>query len=77
MLVLTRRSGERILIGDNIWVTVVSVERGKVRLGIEAPPDVVVLRQELAENDHRLGHQAIASRALPTPTVVAAVRPKG
>jgi carbon storage regulator len=63
MLVLTRRCGERILIGENVWVTIVSVERGKVRLGIQAPPDVLVLRQELAD--------ARPTRStLPVPTVV-------
>jgi carbon storage regulator len=70
MLVLTRRAGERILVGSNIWVTVVSVERGKVRLGIEAPPDVVVLRQELFES------RAARSAALPVPMVVTADRGK-
>jgi carbon storage regulator len=66
MLVLTRRAGERLLIGDRITVTVVSVDRGKVRLGIEAPPDVLVLREELT-----------AQPAAAVPAVVAAVPPKG
>jgi carbon storage regulator len=47
MLVLSRKLDERILIGDSIVVTVISVGRGRVRLGIEAPPDVPVLRREL------------------------------
>ncbi|MBN1909311.1 MAG: carbon storage regulator [Pirellulales bacterium] len=47
MLVLSRRESERIRLGDSIVVTVVRVAGDKVRLGIEAPLDVVVLRDEL------------------------------
>ena len=47
MLVLTRREGEEIVIAGNIRVTVVSVEGGKVRLGVSAPPDVPVNRKEV------------------------------
>ena len=37
MLVLSRKLGEKIYIGDNICITVVDIDRGKIRLGIEAP----------------------------------------
>jgi carbon storage regulator len=47
MLVLTRKAGERLIIGDNIALTVVSVRNGQVRLGIEAPRDIPVHRQEV------------------------------
>jgi carbon storage regulator len=47
MLVLSRRERERIRLGDNIVVTVVRVSGDKVRLGIEAPSDLLVLRDEL------------------------------
>ena len=47
MLVLSRRERERIKLGDSIIVTVVRVAGDKVRLGIEAPPHVLVLRDEL------------------------------
>ncbi|MFO0871294.1 MAG: carbon storage regulator [Pirellulales bacterium] len=47
MLVLSRRESERIRLGDSIVVTVVRVSGDKVRLGIEAPADVAVLREEL------------------------------
>ena len=47
MLVLSRRERERIKLGDSIVVTVVRVAGDKVRLGIEAPPEVLVLRGEL------------------------------
>lgn len=47
MLVLTRRENERLLIGDNIWITIVRVTPEQVWIGIEAPPDVKVVREEL------------------------------
>jgi carbon storage regulator len=47
MLVLSRRERERIKLGDSIVVTVVRVVGDKVRLGIEAPPHILVLRDEL------------------------------
>jgi carbon storage regulator len=49
MLVLTRRAGEQIVIGNGIRVTVVSVGPGRVKLGIEAPPEVRIDRQEIHE----------------------------
>ena len=47
MLVLSRRESQRIKLGNSIVVTVVRVSGDKVRLGIEAPPDVLILRDEL------------------------------
>ena len=47
MLVLSRKVGETILIGDNIAVTVVQVGPGSVRLGVEAPQEVVIVREEI------------------------------
>jgi carbon storage regulator len=47
LLALNRKLDERIVIGDSIVVTVISVCKDRVRLGIEAPPQVPVLRQEL------------------------------
>jgi len=49
MLVLSRKIGQRILIGDSIAITVVRVSSGGVRLGIEAPADLAVVREELRE----------------------------
>jgi carbon storage regulator len=51
MLVLSRKLGETIRIGDDVEVTVVQVNRGKVRLAIQAPKDVVILRSELNSVD--------------------------
>ena len=47
MLVLSRKEAERIRLGDSIVLTIVRVSGDKVRLGIEAPSDVIVLREEL------------------------------
>lgn len=47
MLILQRRSGESLRIGEDIEITVVSTEGGKVRLAISAPKDVTILRSEL------------------------------
>lgn len=49
MLVLSRKVGERILIGDQIAITVVRLAQGGVRLGIEAPAELSVVREELKE----------------------------
>ena len=49
MLVLSRKVGERILVGDQVRITVVRLTNGGVRLGIEAPDGVTVIREELTE----------------------------
>lgn len=47
MLELSRKLGEKIWIGDTVCVTVLDIDRGKVRLGIEAPRDVPIFREEI------------------------------
>jgi carbon storage regulator len=47
MLVLTRKLGERLKIGHAITVTVIEIKNGQVRLGIEAPPNIAVHREEI------------------------------
>lgn len=64
MLVLSRKVGERILVGDQITITVVRVNNGGVRLGIEAPGDLVVVREEVAkENPHSLRRETAQAPA--------------
>ena len=47
MLILTRRVGEKLIIGENVTVTVLGVKGHQVRIGIEAPRDVTVNREEI------------------------------
>lgn len=68
MLVLSRKESERIRLGDSIIITVVRVSGDKVRLGIEAPPDVLVLRDELKQHPP----QTAAPPAAVEPAVAAA-----
>ncbi len=48
MLVLSRKLGEKIVIGDNIVITVVKIDRNQIRVGIEAPGEIPVYREEIA-----------------------------
>ena len=62
MLVLTRKPSEKIYIGENITITVVRINRNQVRLGIEAPPNTSVLREELAlRTDHSSAPAKVAT----------------
>lgn len=49
MLILARKEDESIVIGDEIVIKVVSIDRGTVKLGFEAPPQYIILREELKE----------------------------
>jgi carbon storage regulator len=59
MLVLTRKAGESIVIGDDIVITVLETRGGQVRLGVDAPRDVVIHRSEVHE-------QVLADSGTPT-----------
>lgn len=63
MLVLSRKVGERILIGDRIAVTVVRVSQGTVRIGVEAPDDLAIVREEIKDEPKPLPRRKRA----PTP----------
>lgn len=58
MLVLARRVGDSIVIGDDIEITVVEVRGDKVKIGIKAPKEITVLRSELLEAAGRANKQA-------------------
>ena len=49
MLVLSRKPSQQILVGSDIRITVVRIDRNQVRLGIQAPPGIPILRNELTE----------------------------
>ncbi len=51
MLVLSRKTGERIRIGDNVTVTIVRIGPNNVRLGIEAPRNLNIVREELCPHE--------------------------
>ena len=61
MLVLTRRRGQAICIGDNIRIVVTRIEDGQVRLGIESGDNVTILREELLETVKQANQSALAS----------------
>jgi carbon storage regulator len=50
MLIITRKLGQRFVIGNSITVTVLQVDKGKVRLGIDAPSEFKILREELQKS---------------------------
>lgn len=72
MLVLTRKVGEKIQIGNNIVLTVTAVDGNKVRLGINAPPTVEIWRSELRERCSPIPAEpcAVSSVGRPDPCLV-------
>lgn len=63
MLVVSRKENQRIRIGDNIVVTVIRIGNNQVKIGILAPADVKVLRNELAEGNPPCEDRAKALKA--------------
>jgi carbon storage regulator len=70
MLILTRRAGESLRIGDDVEVTVMAVNGAQVRIGIRAPINVTVDREEVAERKRKERENPVRSfnRCLPRPT---------
>ena len=61
MLVLTRRPGESIVVGEDIVITVIEIKGGQVRIGIDAPRSVEVYREEIYEQVRQENLSAIAN----------------
>jgi carbon storage regulator len=72
MLVLTRKHGEKILIGDDITITVVDIGKSRVKLGIEAPAGHRILRSELVVE----AEQATAGRDAGAGVIRAEIAPR-
>ena len=66
MLILRRKPGEAVSIGDRIEIKVVEVSAGRVTLGIEAPDDVLILRSEiqLARAENRAAARGVSGRSI-------------
>ena len=62
MLILTRRVDESLVIGDNVTVTILGVKGNQVRIGVDAPRDVNVHREELAHKQDSLEHKLSPNR---------------
>jgi carbon storage regulator len=58
MLVLSRKFDESIMIGDSVVIKVLAIQDGQVKIGIEAPKDVRILRREIYEEIHKSNAQA-------------------
>ena len=63
MLVLSRKINQSIMVGDNVRVVIVSVDRDQVKLGIEAPREIAVHRSEVYEEIQRANRSAAAAGA--------------
>ena len=62
MLILTRKSGEGLFIGDDVRITILEIRGKQIRLGIEAPASVVVLREEIYRRIQEENLQAAGAR---------------
>jgi len=60
MLVIKRKQGESLLIGDNIEINIVSLENGSVKLAISAPKNVTILRKELYKEIEKENQNAVS-----------------
>ncbi|MBV8716334.1 MAG: carbon storage regulator CsrA [Chloroflexi bacterium] len=72
MLILSRRPEQSVHLGDHIKITVLGVEGDRVKLGIQAPAEIVVLRNELFQQVQS-ANSAAATTVRPSPTAIAAL----
>lgn len=62
MLVLNRKPGESIILGDNIEIKILEIQDGKIKLGIEAPREVSILRKEVYDDVKSENQRAIEAQ---------------
>jgi carbon storage regulator len=74
MLIVSRRKGQRIIIGDDIEVIVTEISRSSVKIGIQAPPECTILRGEVHEAIERANREAVEAGLDPA-ALQEAVRP--
>ena len=77
MLMITRKVGERIVVGDDVIVAVVEIRGQTVRLGIEAPRALPVYREEIWEEVKRENEAAASAASSPFPEIPTPPRPGG
>jgi len=58
MLVLKRKAGESIIVNENIEIKIIEIEEGRIKIGIEAPKDVSILRKEVLDEAHMENKQS-------------------
>ena len=76
MLILSRKSGESIVIAGNIHVKVVRVEGEVVKIGVEAPSSIPVHRQEVYEEIQKSNQQAVVQKSMTLPKLAKAPEQK-
>ena len=65
MLILTVKEGEKIFIGDKTTIKVVEIRGAQIKLGIEAPDDVSILREKLAKAEKSIGQNEVPGKIRP------------
>ncbi|RKP47254.1 carbon storage regulator [Cohnella endophytica] len=63
MLILSRKAGQSILIGNNIEIIVTAVDGDQVKIGINAPPEIVILRKEVLDSIEQSNREAASPKA--------------
>jgi carbon storage regulator len=76
MLVLSRKEGEQLMIGDNIVLTINRISGNRVAIGIEAPRDVRIVRGELERHEVAAGGSAPNAMSMDDTTVAVAGKPQ-
>ena len=64
MLVLKRKAGESIIVNENIEIKIIEIEEGRIKIGIEAPKDVSILRKEVLDEAHMENKQASENKRI-------------